>query len=427
MTERARFSTASTSAWVLYDLANTVYAATVTFLFTPHARQVLGDRIGSVGTTNLVSMAIAALLVPIAGAIADRTGRAHLYLTAVTLACIAAMLGMALDWGPGWLLLCFAVANITYNLGLLYYNALLPAVASPERTGLVSGIGVGVGYLGTILVLATLLPRPELGSSRFAIAALMFLVVAAPCMLLVRAPRAAKQPAAAPVRQALAGLRDTLRTLPQHRNLLWFLVGNFCLVDVLNTAVLYFADFTRGTFRRAAEAGELQLFGHHFDGAAGMDSFVIVAGLLLNLAALACGLLSGRFTDRHPLGVMRGSAVALLVALVGGSWFAGASALGYLTTLVLCGALGLAGIWTAGRKVLLLLAPPEHVGEYFGLYGITVKLSVVGAFTFAQVDDALGPRAAMLVQAIPLLIGLACLCIVRVPKAAIAAASSPAR
>jgi serine/threonine protein kinase len=50
------------------------------------------------------------------------------------------------------------VANLTYNLGLLFYNSLLPAVATPARSGFVSGIGVGIGYLGTILVLVALLP-----------------------------------------------------------------------------------------------------------------------------------------------------------------------------------------------------------------------------------------------------------------------------
>lgn len=409
-----------TAAWVVYDLANTIYAATVTFLFTPYARTVLGDQIGAVGRTNFLSMLVAALLVPIAGAIADRTGRAHRYLAMATGLCVAATAGMAIAGGPGWLLACFFVANVAYNLGLLFYNALLPAVAAADRTGAVGGIGVGVGYLGTILVLVVLLPQQDLGAMRFALAGAMFLLLAAPCLWLVVAPPPAAGPAATgtTAKAALRAVLGTLRGLPRQRDLLLFLVANFCLVDVLNTAILFFADFTQTTFAAASERGELQWLGWRFVGQAGLLEFLQVMGLLLNLAALGFGVWLGRRTDAHPLGVLRAAAVALLLALLGGAWFAGHSPLGYALTLVLGGAFGLAGIWTAGRKVLLLLAPPAQVGEYFGLYGITVKLSVVGAVVFAEVDDRVGPRAAMLAQGIQLLIGLACLCIVRIPPRA---------
>ena len=418
-----------TTAWVLYDLANTVYAAAVTFLFTPYAREVLGDRIGGIGWVNLASMGLAALLVPICGAIADHTGRAHRYLAIATLACITAMLGIGLDLGSAWMLLCFGVANLTYNLGLLFYNSLLPAVATSARSGFVSGIGVGVGYLGTILVLATLLPLRIDAGTKFFAAGGMFLLFALPCMLLVKSPPprhgAATEVA---VREAMASLGRTLRELPANRPLLLFLLGNFCLVDVLNTAVLYFADFTLDTFRAMSVADGVPLFGKVFVGKDGLDSFLQLMGLGLNLLALVFGCLLGSFTDRAPLGVMRISAVALLAALLGGSWFAGRDAHGYFATLVVLGAFGLSGIWTSGRKLVLLLAPADRVGEYFGLYGITVKLSVIGSVVFAEVADAWGSKAGMLSQSIQLLIGLGCLCLLRSPtRADDAPSAEPAR
>ncbi|MCA8964644.1 MAG: MFS transporter [Planctomycetes bacterium] len=406
-----------TAAWVLYDLANTVYAAMVTFLFTPYARQVLDDKLSGVGWANFASMVIAAVLVPICGAIADHTGRAHRYLTIATLVCIAAMCGIGADFGSFWMLLCFGVANLTYNLGLLFYNSLLPAVATSARSGFVSGIGVGVGYLGTILVLVTLVGTHFDSNVKFWLAGATFLAFALPCMLLVKNPRRqTTAPARVVVREAMTSLGRTLRELPGDRQLLLFLVGNFCLVDVLNTAVLYFADFTLDTFRPASQAGTLLLFGKQFAGQDGLDGFLQVMGLGLNLLALVFGCVLGAFTDRRPLGVMRVSAVALLGALVGGSWFAGRDPLGYFASLVMLGAFGLAGIWTAGRKLVLLLAPADRVGQYFGLYGITVKLSVIGSVVYAQVADAWGSQAGMLAQSVQLLIGLGCLCLLRKPE-----------
>src|SRR5262245_14099844 len=403
-------------AWVLYDLANTVYAATLTFLFTPFAIKALGGERTPIGLVQFSSMVVAGFLVPVFGALVDQTARTRGYLTVATLLCIAGTAGFGLDLGGGWLLACFFVANLTYNLGLLFYNSLLPAVALPDREGRVSGIGVGLGYFGTLVVLAVLLELKTDDRTKFLLAAALFLVVALPCMVLVRDPRPPRAgPSGAAIRAALRQLASTLRELPQHRALLWFLLGNFCLVDVLNTAILFFADFTKDVFRPAAQAGGLLLFGKEIAGEDGLTNLLKITGLALNGLALPFGILLGPWTDRAPLWVMRTCALALLGALVGGTVFGGSSALGYLATLGALGAFGLAGIWTAGRKMVVLLAPAERVGEFFGLYGITVKLSVVGSAVYGIVADAYGCKPAMLAQGIQLLLGLGCLAMVRMP------------
>ncbi len=412
-----RASRLQVGAWVLYDLANTVYISTVTFVFTPYAKESLGG-LSSFGVTNFLSMVAAAVLVPLMGALVDTTARTRGYLTASTLVCIAALAGWHLDLGGAWLLALFFVANLAYNVALLFYNALLPSVAPPERAGRISGVGVGLGYLGTVLVLACLLALDAEPRAFFLVAAVMFLVLALPCMALVRdrrSPASAEGAAGAALAEANRRLLNTLRALPSNPPLLWFLVGNFFLVDVLNTAVLYFADFTKDVFADQASAG-FTLLGGTFHGQDGVDTFMRIAGLCLNVIAMLVGLAIGRWTDRAPLGVMRVSAVGLLAALGGGAWFGGVSPLGYLCTLVALGAFGLTGIWTAGRKVVVLLAPPDQVGQYFGLYGITVKLSVFGGLLYGLVHDAYGSKPAMLAQSAQLLLGLWCLFMVRLPS-----------
>jgi len=406
-------------AWVQYDLANTVYAATLTYLLTPHAKVVLGD-LRAFGVVSFASMAVAAMLVPLLGALADQTARAGRYLTVATLACIAALAGVGLDGGSGTLLLaCLFVANVTYNAGLLFYNMLLPAVATPGREGRLSGLGTGLGYVGTLAVLAVLLPLDAGPGTRFPLAAAMFLVTAAPCLWLVRdrrPPRSGSQTAA--VQRALGDLRATLRSLPSRPALAWFLLGNFCLVDVLNTAIFYFADFTQSVFAGPAADGSLSWLGSTLHGEAGLRTLLLHMGVILNTLALVAGIALGPWSDRAPLAVLRASALALLVALVGGVAFGGTSPLGYTATLLVFGAIGLAGVWTAGRKVVVLLAPPEALGSCFGLYGITVKLSVVGSALYGFLEFHAGPKPAMLAQGVQLLLGLGCLLMVRLPTAA---------
>ena len=257
----------------------------------------------------------------------------------------------------------------------------------------------------------------------FLVSAGMFLLLAIPCMVLVTDRRQSRSPelagamaqSTATLQNANRRLLTTLRTLPQHRALMWFLLGNLFLVDVLNTAILYFAEFTKSVFADQAAKG-IELFGSTYTGQPGIDSFMAIAGLCLNVIAMLVGISLGALTDRSPLLVMRVSGLALLMALIGGAVFGGNSPLGYLATLVALGAFALTGIWSAGRKIIVMLAPADQIGQYFGLYGITVKLSVFGAVAYGVISDHYGSKPAMLAQSAQLLLGLVCLFMFRLPS-----------
>ncbi len=410
------------AAWVLYDLANTIYAASLTYVFVPFFGNVFGVRT-PVGVTQTTSMVLSGLAVPFLGAIADRTGNARRYLAVATLVTIGCFAAMGLVRGMVPLLVMLFLANVGYQVSLVYYNALLPSAAGPDRVGLVSGLGVALGYFGNIVTLALFVPLGQwLGEQQsLVVFAGLFFAFGLPCLLFVpdhREGMYVAESASIVAKQAWAGLVRTLKELPHHRPLLFFLLGNFLLVDTLNTAILYFGDVTKQLFRAAAAAGQLRLFGMLYQqGEAGLNSFLQHVGLILTVCAIVFGILIGIWSNRgNGLRPMRASAWCLAIALVGGALTGGRSAEGFIGTLVLFGAVGLAGIWTAGRKVLLVLSPPEKVGEYFGLYGITTKLSVIGSTVFGVVNDWFGPRIAMVSQAGFLVAGITLLYLVRIPR-----------
>ena len=109
-----------------------------------------------IGTANLIGMALGAF---VWGTIADRIGRRKPFLAVFTVACIVgtAVIGLV-DIGLG--LVAFAVANFAYQAALIYYDAMLPDVARPIARGRLSGIGVALGYCGTLLVGVLLTPSP---------------------------------------------------------------------------------------------------------------------------------------------------------------------------------------------------------------------------------------------------------------------------
>lgn len=420
-------------AWVLYDTANTVYAAVLTYIFAPYLGELLGSR-SPQGITNSVSMIVAGLMVPVFASAADRTGRARLYLVLATMACIGGLALFGLN-DPRWIVLVFFfIANVGYNAALVFYNSLLASVAADRHQGLVSGFGIGLGYIGTLIIVLLLdLPQAIGYPATFVVAAGIFFLMALPCFLLVKERRVLSRE---PLTRKLVGEQfrsvwRTIRGLPKDRAVMWFFIGNFFCVDVLNTAILFFGDFTRSTFfvNEGTVAapdwvarGDLSLFGMLIETP---GELLKVAGISLNVLALIFGVMLGFMTDKWgSLRTMRLAAFFLILGLVGAAVGGGVNVTVYVIGICGFGALGLAGIWTAGRKLLIELSPREKLGEYFGLYGITMKLSVLGSTVFAVIydgvtratgDDLLGWKAALLLQAVPLAMGLGFLFLVKRP------------
>jgi MFS-type transporter involved in bile tolerance (Atg22 family) len=514
-------------SWIAYDVANTVYHATVTWLLGPYVLSRFDDTTWF-GATLTISMIVAGVCTPFFAAIADRTGKSLSYLIGATLLCIAAMFGLggsaqlggALGFGPGavfaLLMVAFGIANFGHQTALVFYNSLLPSVASGKRIGLVSGLGIGLGYIAVLGTLAVLLPLSEAQGPEAAFhwASAAFLLLALPCFFVVREKRVLTREEVTKklLAERARSVFGTIRGLPKNRNMMWFLIGNFMAVDVLNTAIIYFAAYSLSVFG----GQEITLFSSHFDlrlhvpalsdavAQPGAVHFLTIIGLVLNSLALVWGIAAGWMSDKKgALPVLRTCVVVLALALFGGIAFAGnglkpsevkdlkeaslavprgsiapdgtppeklrtfaeghearvvaadhqmaadlwkavpaerrehwgADAAPppyyvierdppppwlptiYVISIAIFGSLGLAGTWSAGRKLLLDLAPREQVGEYFGLYGITNKLSVLASLIFGAVMEYVSPAAAMGTQVVFALIALAVLSLVRLPKA----------
>jgi UMF1 family MFS transporter len=321
--------------------------------------------------------------------VTDRAGTSKRWLVVTTVVtCLACVLmSVAHFLAPPvavWVvLLAFAVANFCYQLSLVFYNSLLPGLAPPERVGFWSGLGVGVGYFGMTLGMVVMVAlRDTIGEPAlrfalgFATAGGLFLVLSLPLFAWVRERTVSSQLVGAAVprvsealKQSLGIWRDTLREPVARR----FLLGNFCLTDVLNTTIFTFSLYCLKVFDRIETPED-----------------VAPALIALSLTAFPLGIASGWISDR--LGPKAGlvlSAVSLAVALGAGVVMPAAR---FGTTVVFLGtfgAFGLAGIWTAGRALLVQIAPKEKIGEYFGMYGLTLKVSVFGALLFTLLADLL--------------------------------------
>lgn len=353
-------------AWALYDFANTIYSyAVVSLAMGLWVVDRLGPADGQFwfGIANAASVGLNALVSPVLGAMSDRGGRRMPYLlffTALTITGTAAI-GLLPNGASGLTVLglvLFTIANFSYQAALIYYDATLPVVSKPKTRGRVSGIGVAVGYLGTIVIaLLILITDSGATSLTFLMAAVLFALFALPIFLIVREPAGTGY--RFKVGDALASWRQLSTTVGDARQvpgLLRFLVARFFYTDPVNTVIVIMSVFATQAIGLTTATTNLLLLG------------LTVAAVL---ASFGWGVLVERIGPKRTLMWVLGSwCVGLIIA----------GAVLQFETFLIAGILlgsGLGGVWTSDRVFMLRLSPPDKIGEFFGLYGLAGKFSAV--------------------------------------------------
>ncbi|HSU14622.1 MFS transporter [Longimicrobium sp.] len=360
------------AGWVLYDLANTIFSmGVVSLYFSLWVRDQVGaQRADSTyGLITAFSMGIIFLVSPLLGAMTDRAPRRMPFLVASTLVCIVftALLARAGYWATA---ACFVVANVAYQAGTQFYDAMLPEVSTEDNRGKVGGIGVGIGYLGSYLAVALGLKLGTADKPRLFLAiAIAFLLFSIPCFLFVR-ERGNPRPRPigwAMVRDSTSQTVRTLKSGAQYPGLVRFLVGRVFYTDSINTVISIMALYTVNV---AVSTGMNEAQGQK------TSQFIMLFAITF---AVAGGFFWGWLTDR--LGPRR-TLNYVLRAWMG--VFALAGAVGILGLPLWClflvaasAGFSLGGVWASDRPYMLRLTPPSRVGEFYGLYGMVGRFSAI--------------------------------------------------
>jgi UMF1 family MFS transporter len=363
-------------AWCLFDWANSAFPTViVTFVFAAYFTGAVAPDVeqGTAlwGTAISLSALAVAVLAPVLGAIADRGGRRKPWLFVFSLVCVLA--GATL-WFivPGASLLVAAlllvgVANAAFELGQVFYNAMLPDVATPAMMGRVSGWAWACGYFGGIAALSICLflfalpETPLFGLDQASqeqiritgpFVALWYALFAWPLFLFTPDSRATGLTAGQALRQGLGQLWSTLRQLRRYANIARFLLARMLYIDGLNTLFAFGGIYAAGTF--------------------GMDfQEILVFGILLNITA---GLGAAAFAW---IDDWIGSKPTVMIAVVCLT-ISGAAVLLIETKLwfyVLGAVIGIfiGPAQAASRTLMGRLAPPALRTEMFGLFALSGK------------------------------------------------------
>lgn len=372
------------AAWCVYDFANTMYSALfITFYFPVFIKSYAGGQEQHVGFVMSISTLLAAVLVPIVGALSDQSGRRMPYLILCTLGCCAA--SFAIAFSTLYIALALAVVSLFfYGISLAVYDALLPKLANEETQGAVSGWGVGVGYLGTPFSLVALTIWMTFAGwdtefsvrGVFVLTAILFLSFSIYPFLVIREPKTpSNQSALQGIARAFRELGQTIRCLPQQRGFLAFLGCAFLFWNAIMSVVVF-----------------LYLFSENQLGLSQKQFVMIYAGLAV--AAAVGSWIAGKLTDRFgPKKVLALCGIVWIIVLASFLW------IHTLTPFTIAGMVGgaaMASYQAAVRPFLIQFAAPEQMGEYFGFLALFNKASgALGPLVFGWATTQYGYNVAI--------------------------------
>jgi len=304
-----------------------------------------------------LSMLAVALSAPLYGVFSDHTGNRKGPLIAFTLMCVLATGGIGMTDQLGTGLILFVVANYAYHCALVFYNGMLPGLASGARMGLVSGYGVSLGYVGAIAGLLLVKPFVEAGgrSSAFIPTAVLFLVFSIPCFLFV-SDSERKNPEPVSLQKVWRTAVQTGRDIQRYRTLFKFLLIHFLILDVVNTLIAFMAIYAN----KVMGFNDSQI-----------NTFLILSTVGAMLGSLAIGALARwQGAQKTYLLVLWIWVIVLALAVFSPDqttfWCVGPLA-----------GMGMGGVWTVSRALLAEWSPAEKLGEFFGFYGMAGKIAAI--------------------------------------------------
>jgi UMF1 family MFS transporter len=366
-------------AWYFYDWANSAFSTTIAgVLFAPYLIAIakeaaVEDRISLFGLsiapgalpsfTITASTVISALVLPLLGAVADRTARKKDLLAGFAWAGAAFASLLFFVQGDNWQLGVFAfiTANFCFGAAAVFNDALLVLISEEDERDRVSSRGWAYGYAGGGLLLAanfllvSFLPfgldegtavRISMLSAALWWAGFTFIPFRG---LKNHPPRHVVSDHGGIIAESFGQLWATLKDLRNYPVALTFLV-----------AYLFFNDGIQTVIASASTYGIEEL---GFDTGTVLATYLVVQFVAVG-GALAFGRAAGHF------GAKRVILVGLLIwmAIVTAALFVPAEQ--FLPFLLLAVAIGivLGGTQALSRSYFSLLIPSGREAEYFSFY-----------------------------------------------------------
>lgn len=354
--------------WILYDVGNSAFILLVSTIL-PIYFNYLTSQAGISGVDSLaywgyaasVSTIIVALIGPVLGSIADTKGfKKPLF----TISMMVGVLGCAaLSMPTSWIifLTVFVVAKVGYSSSLIFYDAMLTDITTPEKMDTVSSHGYAWGYIGScipfIISLMFVLNYDAIGIAMptammvaFVLNAVWWFLVTIPLMKNYEQKNYVERPKH-PFRDSFKRLAQTLRDIKGQKNIFMYLLAFFFFIDGVYTII------------EMATA---------YGSALGLDTTGLLLALLLTqIVAFPCALLFSKFSKKYEtdklikICILAYTGIALFAIQLDKQWE-------FWLLAVMVGMFQ-GAIQALSRSYFAKIIPADKSGEYFGIYDICGK------------------------------------------------------
>lgn len=357
--------------WSMYDLANTAFSALfITFFFPVLISVYLGGNEFHIGLAMGLSMFLAGIFVPFLGAVSDAIGKRKIFVLIFTLICVI-LTSIVAYASLFWALILGALAAFSFHAALDVYDAMLFDISNRKNIAMISGYGVALGYLGTILSLIMAFfilehfgwETKQAVQLIFSATAMFYVLFSIPFFALVKEKaRKITKPIFSYIKTASQQIIFTFKNIRKQPSLWFFLLASFLYTDGMNTAIIFLYLYGRETLSITIK----QFF----------PIFALMA-VAASLGALLFGKFGGRFGHKKTLIVILYMWITIILLLI-----IKTNLLNYIISGIVGGA-ALGGAWTLTRPMLIDLAPKHKLAELFGFQGLTEKFSgVIGPILF---------------------------------------------
>ncbi|MEN0060432.1 MAG: MFS transporter [Bdellovibrio sp.] len=372
-------------SWAFYDWANSAYSTTVMAGFFPlFFKNYWSDGMDPItstarlGTVISVSSLSIALLSPTLGVIADLRGFKKLFCLLFTVMGVLSCAWMGFIPAGDWVsaMWAYGLALIAFNASSVFYDSLLPYVASRKHMDYASSLGFSLGYLGGGVLFALnvlMYLKPDLFGLAdgvtaikisFVMVAVWWLVFSFPLAKNVPEPvvETSSENILILTKRSLKTLQKTLRSLLHQKNLLYFMIAYWLYIDGVYTVMTMAVDYGISI---------------------GFEAKDLIAALLITQfigfpCAYYFGVVTKRWGAKAPILVCVGVYAVTVVAatFMSQAWHF------YLLATVIGMVQG--GVQSLSRSLFGRMIRKEESGEYFGLFNLVGRFaSILGPLVVA--------------------------------------------
>lgn len=382
-------------SWSLYDFANTSFTVIVITVVFPlyfkseiidfESFEFLGIRFNNPydffwGLSASISFFFVALSAPVLGALSDLTSRKKKYIFYYSLICIVStsLIPLLESGDVLYAIILLIMGNIGFEMGIIYYDAFLPLIATKDKYSSYSGYGFAAGYFGAIISLAIamlFIDADRIDPMVFYSSALFFFIFSLPFYFFVREEKKERVSTfTQAVKKSIGTVKNTIQNFDKFPAIRQFVKAFFFYINGVLTVISFGGIYAVTTL--AFTTKEVIIF------------FLIVqfSAMLGSFLFAYLGKVNGEFKSLRIVLILW-MFVCVLSFLA--SYVSFKSELFYFAGILAGIALG--SSQSLSRSYYSRMIPKGKEAEFFGFYALSGRFAaILGPFVFGLVSSLTG-------------------------------------